>query len=123
MARDLLRAYPLMVYDVDHRAVDALVAEGAVAGESPRNVTEATEVLVTGDCPSCAARLVSPNDAAVVVRNPRPLAGERRSPEPRTWADQTPRRFDPAAGAYVTPNRGVTRLSLGLRAHRRGTYR
>jgi 2-hydroxy-3-oxopropionate reductase len=48
MARNLLRAgYSVMVHDVDRSGPDALVAEGAVAGTSPRAVAEATDVLIT----------------------------------------------------------------------------
>jgi 3-hydroxyisobutyrate dehydrogenase and related beta-hydroxyacid dehydrogenases len=48
MGRNLLRAgYRLMVHDVDRSAVDALVAEGATAGTTPRQVAGATDVLIT----------------------------------------------------------------------------
>jgi len=48
MARNLLRAgYALTVHDVNRAAVDELVADGAVAGTSPRQVAEAVDVLVT----------------------------------------------------------------------------
>jgi 2-hydroxy-3-oxopropionate reductase len=48
MARNLLRAgYALTVHDVNRAAVDELVAEGAVAGISPREVAAAVDVLLT----------------------------------------------------------------------------
>jgi 2-hydroxy-3-oxopropionate reductase len=71
MARNLLRAgYPLMVYDVDHSAVDALVAEGAVAGTSPRSVAEATEVLITmlPDSPQVREVYAGPGGAFEALR-------------------------------------------------------
>jgi len=48
MCRNLLRAgYPVTVYDLDRAGVESLVAEGAVAGTSPRSVAEAADVLIT----------------------------------------------------------------------------
>jgi 2-hydroxy-3-oxopropionate reductase len=48
MGRNLLKAgYALTVHDVDRRAVDELVAEGATAGASPRQVAAETDVLIT----------------------------------------------------------------------------
>ena len=48
MARNLLKAgYALTVHDVDRRAVDELVAEGATAGSSSRQVAAETDVLIT----------------------------------------------------------------------------
>jgi 2-hydroxy-3-oxopropionate reductase len=48
MCRNLLRAgYPVTVYDLDRAGVDELVAEGAVAGTSPRSVAEAADILIT----------------------------------------------------------------------------
>jgi 2-hydroxy-3-oxopropionate reductase len=48
MGRNLLKAgYALTVHDVDRRAVDELVAEGAIAGLSPREVAAETDVLIT----------------------------------------------------------------------------
>lgn len=48
MARNLRRAgYDLVVHDTNRSAVDELVAEGAVAGTSPRNVAAAADVLIT----------------------------------------------------------------------------
>ena len=71
MARNLLRAgYPLMVYDVDHSAVDALVAEGAVEGTSPRSVAEATQVLITmlPDSPQVREVYTGPEGAFAALR-------------------------------------------------------
>jgi 2-hydroxy-3-oxopropionate reductase len=39
--------YELVVHDVTRAAVDELVAEGATAGTSPRQVAESTDVLIT----------------------------------------------------------------------------
>ena len=48
MGRNLLKAgYALTVHDVDRRAVDELVGDGATAGTSPRDVAAATDVLIT----------------------------------------------------------------------------
>ena len=48
MGRNLLKAgYALTVHDVDRRAVDELVGDGATAGTSPRDVAVATDVLIT----------------------------------------------------------------------------
>ena len=48
MALNLLKAgYQLTVFDVDGSAIEALVAEGATAGSSARNVVENSEVLVS----------------------------------------------------------------------------
>ena len=48
MARNLLKAgYALTIHDVNRAAVDELVAEGAVAGTSPREVAAAVDVLIT----------------------------------------------------------------------------
>ena len=48
MARNLMKAgYPLVVHDVTRAAVEELVAEGATAGTSPRQVAETTDVLIT----------------------------------------------------------------------------
>jgi 2-hydroxy-3-oxopropionate reductase len=48
MGRNLLKAgYALTVHDVDRRAVDELVAEGATGGISPREVAAGTDVLIT----------------------------------------------------------------------------
>lgn len=48
MGRNLLRAgYRLTVHDVERTAVDALVAEGAMAETTPERVAAATDILVT----------------------------------------------------------------------------
>jgi 2-hydroxy-3-oxopropionate reductase len=48
MARNLLKAgYSLVVRDLNQAAVDELVAEGAVAGTSSRDVAATTDVLIT----------------------------------------------------------------------------
>jgi len=48
MARNLLKAgYSLVVYDINSAAVEELKADGAAAGENPRSVAEACDVLMT----------------------------------------------------------------------------
>ena len=48
MARNLLRAgYRVVVRDIVAAAVEALVAEGAESGGSPRDVAERTDILIT----------------------------------------------------------------------------
>ncbi len=48
MGRNLLKAgYSLVVHDVVQAGVDALVAEGATAGSSARDVAERSDVLIT----------------------------------------------------------------------------
>jgi 2-hydroxy-3-oxopropionate reductase len=48
MGRNLLSAgYRLMVHDVDRKAVNELVAEGAIAGTTPGEVAATADVLVT----------------------------------------------------------------------------
>ena len=71
MARNLLRAgYGLMVHDVDRSAVDALVAEGATAGTTPRQVAEATDVLITmlPDSPQVREVYLGPDGAFEALR-------------------------------------------------------
>ena len=71
MARNLLRAgYQLVVHDVDRSAVDALVAEGAVAGTSPRHVAGATDVLITmlPDSPQVREVYLGPDGAFEALR-------------------------------------------------------
>ncbi len=48
MARNLLRAgYPLVVHDLVGAAVEELVAQGASRGESPRQVAQTSDVLIS----------------------------------------------------------------------------
>ena len=71
MGRNLLRAgYRLMVHDVDRSAVDALVAEGATAGTTPRQVAEATDVLITmlPDSPQVREVYLGPDGAFEALR-------------------------------------------------------
>lgn len=71
MARNLLRAgYPLVVHDVDRSGVDALVAEGATAGTTPRGVAEATDVLITmlPDSPQVREVYLGPDGALEALR-------------------------------------------------------
>jgi len=71
MARNLLRAgYPLVVHDVDRAGVDALVAEGATAGTTPRGVADATDVLITmlPDSPQVREVYLGPDGALESLR-------------------------------------------------------
>src|SRR5450756_103934 len=71
MARNLLKAgYPLIVHDVDRSAVDALVAEGATAGTTPRQVAGATDVLITmlPDSPQVREVYLGPDGAFEALR-------------------------------------------------------
>jgi 2-hydroxy-3-oxopropionate reductase len=71
MARNLLRAgYALTVHDVNRAAVDEIVAEGAVAGTSPRDVAAAVDVLITmlPDSPEVRAVYLGPDGAFEALR-------------------------------------------------------
>jgi 2-hydroxy-3-oxopropionate reductase len=71
MARNLLKAgYRLVVHDVVRGAVDELVAEGAVAGTSPREVAAATDVLITmlPDSPQVRDVYLGPDGAFEALR-------------------------------------------------------
>jgi len=71
MARNLLRArYPLLVHDTNRAAVDELVAEGAVAGTSPREVAAAADVLITmlPDSPQVREVYLGPDGAFAALR-------------------------------------------------------
>jgi 2-hydroxy-3-oxopropionate reductase len=86
MARNLLRAgYPVTVHDVDRSGVDALVAEGALAGTSPRGVAEATDVLITmlPDSPQVREVYLGPDGAFEALR-PGWLAIDMSSISPST---------------------------------------
>ena len=89
MARNLLRAgYPLVVHDVDRTGVDALVAEGATAGTTPRGVAAATDVLVTmlPDSPQVREVYLGPDGALEAIR-PGWLAIDMSSIAPATARD------------------------------------
>jgi 2-hydroxy-3-oxopropionate reductase len=71
MARNLLQAgYPLVVHDVIRAAVDELVAEGATAGTSPRQVAGAVDILITmlPDSPQVREVYVGPDGAFEALR-------------------------------------------------------
>jgi 2-hydroxy-3-oxopropionate reductase len=71
MARNLLKAgYALVVHDVNRAAVEELVAEGAVAGTSPRDVASAVDVLVTmlPDSPQVREVYLGPDGALEALR-------------------------------------------------------
>jgi 2-hydroxy-3-oxopropionate reductase len=71
MARNLMRAgYPLVVHDVARAAVDELVAEGATAGTSPRQVAAAVDTLITmlPDSPQVREVYLGPDGAFEALR-------------------------------------------------------
>ena len=71
MARNLLKAgYALTVHDINRAAVDELVAEGAVAGTSPREVAAGVDVLVTmlPDSPEVREVYLGPDGAFEALR-------------------------------------------------------
>lgn len=71
MARNLLRAgYALTVHDTNRAAVDELVAAGAVAGTSPREVAAGVDVLVTmlPDSPEVREVYLGPDGAFEALR-------------------------------------------------------
>jgi len=89
MGRNLLRAgYRLMVHDVDRSAVDALVAEGATAGTTPRQVAGTTDVLITmlPDSPQVREVYLGPDGAFEALR-PGWLAIDMSSIAPSTARD------------------------------------
>ena len=72
MARNLLAAgYPLTVLDVVAQAVDQLVAEGATAGISPRQVARDSDVLITmlPDSPEVRAVYLGADGAFEALRD------------------------------------------------------
>ncbi|MCU0506535.1 MAG: 2-hydroxy-3-oxopropionate reductase [Chloroflexi bacterium] len=89
MGRNLLKAgYVLTVHDVDRGAVDELVVEGATAGTSPRQVAEATDVLITmlPDSPQVSEVYTGPDGAFEALR-PGWLAIDMSSIAPATARD------------------------------------
>ncbi len=71
MARNLMKAgYSLVVHDVTRAAVDELVADGATAGTSPRQVAETTDVLITmlPDSPQVREVYLGPDGAFEALR-------------------------------------------------------
>jgi 2-hydroxy-3-oxopropionate reductase len=99
MARNLLKAgYPLIVHDVTRAAVDDLVAEGATAGTSPRQVAEAVDVLITmlPDSPQVREVYLGPDGAFEALR-PGWLAIDMSSIAPSTARELAERAA--AAGA------------------------
>jgi 2-hydroxy-3-oxopropionate reductase len=99
MARNLLKVgYPLIVHDVTRAAVDDLVAEGATAGTSPRQVAEAVDVLITmlPDSPQVREVYLGPDGAFEALR-PGWLAIDMSSIAPSTARELAERAA--AAGA------------------------
>src|ERR1035437_1623924 len=85
MAGNLLKAgYPLIGHDVTRAAVNDLVAEGATAGTSPRQVAEAVDVLITllPDSPQVREVYAGPDGAFEALR-PGWLAIDMSSISPR----------------------------------------
>ena len=101
MARNLMKAgYALVVHDVVRGAVDELVAEGAVAGASPREVAAATDVLITmlPDSPQVRDVYLGPDGAFEALR-PGWLAIDMSSISPSTARELAERAA--AAGAEM----------------------
>ena len=99
MGRNLLKAgYSLTVHDVTRAAVDELVAEGATAGTSPRQVAEAVDVLITmlPDSPQVREVYLGPDGAFEALR-PGWLAIDMSSIAPSTARELAERAA--AAGA------------------------
>jgi 2-hydroxy-3-oxopropionate reductase len=101
MARNLLRAgYRVVVRDVVAAPVDALVAEGAESGGSPRDVAERTEILITmlPDSPEVEA-VYAGVDGALEAARPGWLAIDMSSISPRVAREMEVRAA--AAGAAM----------------------
>jgi 2-hydroxy-3-oxopropionate reductase len=72
MARNLLRAgYPLVVLNRSRGPVDELVADGARAGSSPRDVAAASDVVITmlPDSPDVEAVVLAADGVAAGIRS------------------------------------------------------
>jgi 2-hydroxy-3-oxopropionate reductase len=72
MARNLLRAgYPLVVLNRSRGPVDELVADGARAGSSPREVAAASDVVITmlPDSPDVEAVVLAADGVAAGIRS------------------------------------------------------
>jgi 2-hydroxy-3-oxopropionate reductase len=101
MARNLLRAgYRVVVRDVVAAPVDALVAEGAESGGSPRDVAERTDILITmlPDSPEVEA-VYAGLDGALEAARPGWLAIDMSSISPRVAREMEERAA--AAGAAM----------------------
>jgi 2-hydroxy-3-oxopropionate reductase len=101
MVRNLLRAgYRVVVRDVVAAPVDALVAEGAESGGSPRDVAERTDILITmlPDSPEVEA-VYGGVDGALEAARPGWLAIDMSSISPRVAREMAERAA--AAGAAM----------------------
>ena len=101
MARNLLRAgYRVVVRDIVAAAVEALVAEGAEGGGSPRDVAERTDILITmlPDSPEVEA-VYAGVDGALEAARPGWLAIDMSSISPRVAREMAERAA--AAGAAM----------------------
>jgi 2-hydroxy-3-oxopropionate reductase len=108
MARNLLKAgYALTVHDVTRAAVDELVAEGATAGTSPRQVAETTDVLITmlPDSPQVREVYLGPDGAFEALR-PGWLAIDMSSIAPSTARELAERAAAAGADAIDAPVSG-----------------
>ena len=101
MARNLLRAgYRVVVRDIVAAPVEALVAEGAESGDSPRDVAERTDILITmlPDSPEVEA-VYAGVDGALEAARPGWLAIDMSSISPRVAREMAERAA--AAGAAM----------------------
>lgn len=86
MGRNVLKAgYPLAVYDVNPEAVDALVADGAVGCDSPREVAVRSDAVMTivPDSPDVEAVILGP-DGVLAGAEPGTLILEMSTINPAT---------------------------------------
>ena len=114
MARNLLKAgYPLIVHDVTRAAVDDLVAEGATAGTSPRQVAEAVDVLITmlPDSPQVREVYLGPDGAFEALR-PGWLAIDMSSIAPSTARELAERAAAAGADMLDAPVSGGDRGAI-----------
>lgn len=101
IARNLLKGgYPLTVYNRSRPAIDELVAEGAVAAESPRHVAEASDVVFTN--------LPDTPDVEQVVLGPGGVVGGLRAG--MIWVDNS------SIKPEVSRRIAVTLAQLGVAA-------
>jgi 2-hydroxy-3-oxopropionate reductase len=114
MARNLLKVgYPLIVHDVTRAAVDDLVAEGATAGTSPRQVAEAVDVLITmlPDSPQVREVYLGPDGAFEALR-PGWLAIDMSSIAPSTARELAERAAAAGADMLDAPVSGGDKVAI-----------
>jgi 2-hydroxy-3-oxopropionate reductase len=108
MAGNLLKAgYRVVVHDVDRAAVEALGADGAEAGSSPRGVAESTDVLITmlPDSPQVREVYLGPSGAFESLR-PGWLAIDMSSIAPSTARELAARAAEDGADMLDAPVSG-----------------